>query len=92
MAFIEAPRRSIYDAHAIEILGEDQTLYPTREADMAWIVTVHEVFPALLTAAREAYRSGAVINKAMEHRMIDLERENENLREEVHSLEERLYP
>jgi hypothetical protein len=46
--FIEAPRIKPEDAHKIEILGEDTTLYPTRDEDMAWIVAAHEAFPAML--------------------------------------------
>lgn len=46
--FIEAPRLRPEDAHAIEILGEDTTLYPNRDDDMAWIVAAHEAFPALI--------------------------------------------
>ena len=53
-SFIQAPRVNPDDPYDIELLGEDDTLYPTRDQDMAFIVAMHEQFPALIAAARRA--------------------------------------
>ena len=57
-SFIEAPRCNPEDPYDIELLGEDTTLYPTREADIDYIVGLQpEVVRKLireLRAAREA--------------------------------------
>jgi len=46
---IQALRLDPKDPHDIEIISEDDTtLYPTREADLAWVVAAHEAFPAML--------------------------------------------
>lgn len=53
LPFVQAPRISWGAPYDIEILSDDETLYPTRDADMAWIVAAHEAFPAMLDRIRE---------------------------------------
>lgn len=46
--FVQAPRISPEHPYDIEVLGEDDTLYPTRRADADFIVACHEGVPELL--------------------------------------------
>ncbi len=53
--FIQAPRLDPAHPYDIELLGEDETLYPTREADMRYIVGVQpQVLKKLLAELRQA--------------------------------------
>lgn len=67
--FIQAPRINPEDGYDIEILGEDDTQYPTRRADAESIVGLITLMrthgPALLAAAR-ALETGAAPNEAGE--------------------------
>lgn len=51
--FIQAPRANPNDPYDIELLGDDDTIYPTRNEDMAFIVAMHENFKALIETARK---------------------------------------
>ena len=52
-AFVEAPRAKPSDPYDIEILGDDENLYPTRDEDVEWIAAMHTAFPELVVALRE---------------------------------------
>jgi hypothetical protein len=54
-SFIQAPRIDPEHPYDIELLGEDDTLYPTREADLQYIVAVQpQVLKQLITEVRAA--------------------------------------
>lgn len=46
--FVQAPRLQPTDPYDIEVLGDDDTLYPTRRHDADFIVEAHESLPAIL--------------------------------------------
>lgn len=52
LSFVEAPRLDQSHPHDIELLGEDDTMYPTREADMEFIVAAHALVPSLIDELR----------------------------------------
>jgi len=51
--FVQAPRLSPSDPYDVEVLGEDDTLYPTRGADMEFVAHAPKDVAALLAALRE---------------------------------------
>lgn len=57
-SFIQAPRIDPKHPYDIELLGEDETLYPTREADMQYIVAVQPKVLKQLIAEVRAARQG----------------------------------
>jgi len=67
--FVEAPRLDPSHAHAIEVLGEDDTLYPTRDGDMEFIVAAHRDVPSLIDAVR------ALRKKVAEQRSVIVQRD-----------------
>lgn len=46
--FVQAPRHDPKDPYDIEVLGEDDTLYPTRRGDADFIVASHNLMPLIL--------------------------------------------
>lgn len=47
VAFVQAPRINKNEPYDIEVLGEDDTLYPTRDGDVNFIVAVKNAWPSL---------------------------------------------
>lgn len=48
--FVQAPRLDPSHPYDIEVLGEDDTLYPTRRGDADFIAQAHNSMPLLLEA------------------------------------------
>lgn len=56
--FIQAPRIDPAHPYDIELLGEDETLYPTRDADLAYVVAVQpQMLKQLIAEVRAARQS-----------------------------------
>lgn len=51
--FIQAPRLDPTHPYDVDILGEDDTLYPTKRADAEFIVVAHNLLPELFDYIRE---------------------------------------
>jgi hypothetical protein len=51
-AFVQAPRADPSHPYDIEVLGDDETLYPTKDGDMDFIVLAHNMMPELIRAAK----------------------------------------
>lgn len=56
--FVQAPRLDPSHPYDIELLGEDETLYPTREADLQYVVAVQPQVLKQLIAELRAARQG----------------------------------
>lgn len=58
--FVQAPRIDPDHPYDIELLGEDETLYPTRDADLEYVVAVQpRVLKQLIAEVRAARQSKA---------------------------------
>ena len=64
-SFIEAPRLESDHPYDIEILGEDDTLYPTREADIEFVANAHKDVPWLVAELTETQDIQALWRDAM---------------------------
>ncbi|GEM_PF-6379906 len=56
VGFVSAPPASTEDPYNIEILGDDDTLYPTKAADCEFIAHARTDVPALLDSLAECKR------------------------------------
>ena len=89
--FVQGPRAKPEDPYDIEILGEDDTLYPTRAGDLDFIAHVREDIPTLLAEVERLQVERASATEAFEdhrNKVAELEALAKQLVEALHFTQE----